>query len=271
MVKMAKTAANPSDKRTIGIIGCSHLGRSLARGLIDSGFPKEGLLVSYGGNSATLEEIKKAGLHENLSDNREICKKASIIFLAVRPQSFQTLGELSIRKETRVVSCMAGVGTAALKRQLGIDCVRIMPSGPDTIASKKGIAAVFPKNDEVAALLSGMGLKVFSLSDEEMMHTFTAGVCLTAALLVARKKGLDAKPAVEAIMQDFPPFEEIYAWALDALPNLGSEEEVEKYINRMCTKGGITEAIVQSLYRGSSLLEALEDGIKRSKEISAGR
>jgi hypothetical protein len=39
----------------------------------------------------------------------------------------------------------------------------------------------------------------------------------------------------------------------------------------MCTKGGITEAIVQSLYSGSSLLEALEDGIKRSKEISAGR
>lgn len=268
---MAKTVANPSEKRTIGIIGCGHLGRSLARGLIDSGFPKEWLLVSYGGGSSTLEEIKSAGLHKNLSDNREICKRASIIFLAVRPQSFQTLGELPIPAGTLPVSCMAGVGTAALKTKFGLDCVRIMPSGPDTIASKKGIAAVFPKNDDVAALLSGMGLKVFSLSDEEMMHSFTAGVCLTAALLVARKKGLDAKLAVEAIKQDFPPFAEIYAWALDALPNLGSDEEEEKYINRMCTKGGITEAIVQSLYCGSSLLEALEDGIKRSKELSAGR
>lgn len=268
---MTETVANPSEERTIGIIGCGHLGRSLARGLIDSGFLQERLLVSHGGSPATLEEIRKAGLHRNLSTNPEICRRADIIILAVRPQSFQTLGELSIPSGTLAVSCMAGISTAALKAKLGIDCVRIMPSGPDTIAAGKGIAAVYPKNDEVAALLSGMGLKFFCLDDEEMMHIFTAGVCLTAALLVAREKGLDAKPAVEAVKQDFPPFEEIYAWALDALPNLSSDEEEEKYINRMCTKGGITEAIVQSLHRRSSLLEALHDGIKRSKEISAGR
>ncbi len=83
---------------------------------------------------------------------------------------------------------MAGISTAALKDGLGADCVRIMPSGPDTIAAKKGIAAVYPQNDEVAAMLSGMGLKVFALPEEENMHTFTAGVCLTAALLAAKKR-----------------------------------------------------------------------------------
>jgi pyrroline-5-carboxylate reductase len=38
----------------------------------------------------------------------------------------------------------------------------------------------------------------------------------------------------------------------------------------MSTKGGITEAIVDSLNSGSTFLEALRMGIARSKEISAG-
>jgi pyrroline-5-carboxylate reductase len=268
---MAKDAETFRAHRIIGIIGCGHLGRSLAKGILGSGFPKERLIVSYGGSPTTLQEISQAGLHENLSDNREICRRANLIILAVRPQSFQTLDDLSIPKETLVVSCMAGISTAALKDGLGIDCIRIMPSGPDTIAARKGIAASYPQNDEVATMLSGMGLKVFALPDEDMMHTFTVGVCLTAALLVAKKRKLDARPAVKCLEQDFPAFGEIYAWAMDTLPDLASEEEQEKYINKMCTKGGITEAIVLSLNSGSSPLVALKNGIKRSKELSAGR
>ena len=37
----------------------------------------------------------------------------------------------------------------------------------------------------------------------------------------------------------------------------------------MSTKGGITEAIVDSLNSGDSFLSALRKGIDRSKEISA--
>ena len=271
MAKNAESAWNPPEDRIIGIIGCGHLGRSLAKGLLGSGLPRKRLLVSYGGKSATLDDIKQAGLFANLSDNKEIIRRANFIILAVRPQSFKTLKELSIPKETLVVSCMAGISTAALKEGLGADCVRIMPSGPDTIAARKGIAAVYPHNDEVAAMLSGMGLKVFALPEEEYMHTFTAGVCLTAALLAAKKSGTDAGPAVKCFARDYPPFRDIYAWALHALPDLATEEEQEKYINKMCTKGGITEVIVQSLNSGSSFLEALNKGIRRSKELSAGR
>jgi pyrroline-5-carboxylate reductase len=40
---------------TIGIIGCGHLGRTLAEELIDHGLPRERLMISYGGSASTLE------------------------------------------------------------------------------------------------------------------------------------------------------------------------------------------------------------------------
>ncbi len=224
-------------------------------------------MISYGGSPSTLERIKMAGLLENVSDNEEICRKSDIIFIAVRPESIGGLRKLSFPKSAIVVSCMAGVPKASLLKALGIDAFRIMPSGPDTIKNKSGIVAVFPPNDILIDILSRIGLEVYELSDEESMHAFTAGVCLPAALLVAERKGLDTDQAVRIIEREYPDFGEIYIWARGVLPYCGSEQE--EYIRRMSTKGGITEAIVDSLNSGDSFLSALRKGIDRSKEISA--
>ncbi len=113
-----------------------------------------------------------------------------------------------------------------------------------------------------------MGLRVFELSDEEMMHAFTVGVCLPAALLVAGRKEKSVAQAARIIEKEYPGFEEIYVWAKDVLPNFDSDEEREEYVKRMSTKGGITEAIVNSLNSGSTFLTALRCGIAKSREIS---
>lgn len=253
---------------TVGIIGCGHLGRTLAKALIDHGLQKERLMVSYGGSSSTLERIKVAGLLENVSDNVEICRKSDIIFITVRPESVKGLKKLSFPKRPIVVSCMAGVSKDSLKKELGIDAFRIMPSGPDTIIDRKGIVAVFPPNDALIDILSCIGLEVYELSEEESMHVFTVGVCLPAALLVAERKGLDTDQAVRSIGIEYPDFGEIYTWAREVLPISGSEQE--DCIRRMRTKGGITEAIIDSLNSGDSFLCALRKGIARSKGISVG-
>lgn len=253
---------------TIGIIGCGHLGRALAAELIVHGFPKEKLLVSYGGSASTLERIRKAGLLENVSDNAEICRKSTIVFIAVRPQAIEGLKELSFSKNALVVSCMAGVSSTSLKNAFGVDVYRIMPSGPDTIKKGKGIIAVYPRSDILMDILPCMGLRVFELSDEEMMHAFTVGVCLPAALLVAGRKEKSVAQAARIIEKEYPGFEEIYVWAKDVLPNFDSDEEREEYVKRMSTKGGITEAIVNSLNSGSTFLTALRCGIAKSREIS---
>jgi len=266
---VARTKLNFLADKTIGIIGCGHLGRTLAAELVAHGLPKEKLLVSYGGSASTLERIRKAGLLENISDNAEICGKSNIIFIAVRPQAIERLKGLSFSKNALVVSCMAGISSTSLKNTLGIDVIRIMPSGPDTIKDRKGIVAVYPRSDILRDILPGIGLKVFELPEEEMMHAFTVGVCLPAALLAAGRMELGTAHAVKIMEKEYPGFEEIYTWAKGVLPNFDSDEEREEYIKKMSTKGGITEAIIDSLNSGSTFITAIRMGAARSREISA--
>ncbi|AKB78427.1 Pyrroline-5-carboxylate reductase [Methanosarcina horonobensis HB-1 = JCM 15518] len=253
---------------TIGIIGAGVLGRTLAGTFVECGFPGERLMVSYGGKPSTFESIKEAKLVENIADNNEICQRSTIIFIAVKPQALKELKCLPFTGSSLVVSCMAGISSVLLEEILGIDVFRIMPSGPDTIRKGKGIAAVYPQNYTLTEILSVLGLKAYELQDEEMMHTFTVGVCLPAAIMVADKKGLDMDYAIEAIEKEYADFEEIYIWAKNVIPDFDSDKEEKKYIEHMCTKGGITEAIVNSLNSGDTFLDALKKGIARSREIS---
>jgi pyrroline-5-carboxylate reductase len=255
----------------IGIIGCGHLGRALAEALIDSGYPKEMLRVSYSGSSSTFEKIKSAGLLGNISDNEEICRRSAVIFITVRPQSVESLRSISFPSSALVVSCMAGISRASLKSMLGIDVCRMMPSGPDTIKERQGVAAIYPRDDSLQEILSLMGLRAYELLDEDLMHAFTVGMCLPAALLVAEKKGLDPSQCVDDFVQEHPVFPEIGSWARNVQPSFDSDEARDEYVRRTSTKGGITEAMIDSLNSGCAFLTALERGISRSREIACRR
>ena len=156
----------------------------------------------------------------------------------------------------------------AIRGLLGVDAVRMMPSGPDTIAEGKGIAAIYPQSQSLSQILRELCQRVFELKEEEQIHIFTVGVCLPAALL-AWVDGEDAiEEACRCLSQDYPDFPEICSWARDVLPHFEKEEDKRDYIRKMATRGGITEAVVKSLERGDDLLMALKQGIKRSREIS---
>ncbi|WP_269849679.1 NAD(P)-binding domain-containing protein [Methanosarcina horonobensis] len=67
----------PPINETISIIGAGHLGKTLAQMLIECGFPKEKLMISYGGKISTFESIKKAGLIENFTVG--VCLPAALL------------------------------------------------------------------------------------------------------------------------------------------------------------------------------------------------
>ncbi len=252
----------------IGIIGCGHLGRTLAQVLLDNHFPKKNLKVSYGGSSSTLASIRRSGLSENITDNDQLCKQSDMIFIALKPQNFKELKKLVFPKRVVVVSCMAGIAINSFQSVLGIDVFRIMPSGPDTILKKKGIVALFPYQDLLRRFLFEMGFKVYKVKCEEDLHTFTAGVCLPAALLAAKKLNGTIDNTILEIEKDYPDFKTIYQWAMNALPNFETEAEKDEYIRKMTTKGGITECIIDSIYKNKGFLRAIRNGIARSKDIS---
>jgi pyrroline-5-carboxylate reductase len=257
-----------STTHQVGIIGCGHLGETLAEVLLARGFPQENLRVSYGGNPVTLENIKKAGLFEYIAGNEEICQKSDIILITIKPQDLKILQTMTFSRRATVVSCMAGISSGTLKSILGVNAVRIMTSGPDTIRQRKGIVALFPAQPGVRDILSFIGFKIFEITREDLLHPFTAGVCLPAALLVAQKRNLAVDQAMLAMEKECPGFQDIYKWALDVLPRFTTDEAREAYIRKMTTKGGITEVIVESIHAGEDFLTALFKGISRSKEIA---
>jgi hypothetical protein len=168
-----------------------------------------------------------------------------------------------------VISCMAGVSLKAIRRILGIEAVRIMPSGPSSIQEKRGITAIYPDNEVVIRILQGLDLRVYRLLDEDLMHIFTVGVCLPAAFLVSEDCDRAMEEACKFLSRQYPDFAEILSWARDVLPAFGTEEERLDHIGKMATKGGITEAIVESLRENDDLLTELEKGIERSRDISS--
>ena len=253
---------------SIGIIGCGHLGRAIALQLVSGGFPVDRLRVSRGKSDGSLEKILDAGLGPCLAGNEGICRECSIIFICIRPQSLPELEDLAFPKDALIVSCLAGVSLSSIKGLLGVDAVRMKPSGPDSIIEGKGIAAIYPHNQVLSRILQGLSLRVFELSAEEQMHVFTAGICLPAALLASGEGEGGIERACRSLSRDYPDFPEICSWARDVLPHFEKEEDKKDYIRKMATSGGITEAIVRSLESGDDLTAALKKGMDRSREIS---
>lgn len=251
----------------IGIIGAGHLGRAIAETLIASGFPQDRIMLSHAGNPETLEALREAGLEPNLVDNKTICKRASVIFITVPPGAFASLHSLPLPCEGLIVSSIAGIPRAVLRKLFGVEVVRMMPSGPDTIRRHKGIAAIFPGNELLEDLLRWTGMQVHILPDEETMHVFTAGVCLPAAILASRAAGDDPDEEIADAIHKYPLLSPIYAWAKDVLPESLSGSGSEAYITEMSTPGGITEEVVSKVKEGNTISVAIEAGIARSRKI----
>ncbi len=253
---------------SIGVIGCGHLGSAIALQLVSGGFPIDRLRVSRGKSDGSLQKIIDAGLGPCLAGNEEICRDCSIIFICIRPQSLPELQPLTFSRNALVVSCLAGVSLPAIRRLLGADAVRMMPSGPDSILEGKGIAAIYPHNQALSQILQALGLRVFELAEEDQIHVFTAGICLPAALAASVVGEGGMEDACQSRSRDYPDFPKICSWARETVPRFEGEEDKRNYISRVATRGGVTEAMLESLRRNGDLKAAIKRGIERSREIS---
>lgn len=251
----------------IGIIGCGHLGQAIVQSLINHGFSKKNILISYKGNPSTYKKIIQLGLDARISENKKIFNEADVIFITIKPQDIMSLKEIPFSKNTLIISCIAGLSIEILKSIFKANIFRMMLSGPDTIVSGKGVASLYPYNKLVSSILNKMKLRIFEISREEDMNIFTAGVCLPAALLQEKNEVIIEK-AVNEIGIDCAVFLNLYDWAKKIVPSFNTEIEKTQYISRMITKGGITEAIIDSLKLDEEFITALRKGIARSNDIS---
>jgi pyrroline-5-carboxylate reductase len=137
-----------ADGMTLGVVGSGVMGQTLLRGIIASGLiPKERLWAGdkHAGPCETV--VKDLGI-EASADFQARVPTADLILVCVKPADapvvLTTLRNAGLRRETLIVSILAGVATERLEALLGTEnpVVRAMPNTPAVV--REGMTVICP-------------------------------------------------------------------------------------------------------------------------------
>jgi pyrroline-5-carboxylate reductase len=170
-------------RATIGFVGAGNMGRSLAGGLLKSGWEQKRVLLSDPDGEQRRTVTDLLGI-EVSSDNNAVVTQADVVVLAVKPQVLKAvataLAPAVQKKRPLIVSIAAGVRIADIERWLGgnLSIVRVMPNTPALVGS--GASALFAnrraqpaQRDLAESILRTVGVTVW-LSREELLDVVTA-------------------------------------------------------------------------------------------------
>lgn len=258
----------------VSIVGAGSMGRAIARGLLKAGFRRDRLAICTRGSEKSRQDLENDGLLELAADGNQALPLSKIALYLVRPQDYRAIGEYSLRRDCLLISFLAGVSIGSLPVEVPESLrARVMPSAPDTLEQKNGIAALYPGENPVALeLLRSLHMKVFPLADEDAFHAFTAfGPVLPIALTHWESLGRtvdDAELLAAAAVHGLTDYATILAWARSVQPGRLAPEAHRRYLAQAATPGGVTQAALTAIDEGQELSRALEQGLRRCRELA---
>ena len=261
------------DKK-IGIIGCGHLGLSLAQKFSESDLvDKEQLFLSHNGKRETFLNIKQANLSSRIFTNEKIAKESDVIILSVKPQDIPSISIKSYKKNTPVLSFIAGACEEYLSQSLCCNVVRGIISGPDTIYSNNSVIAFTKNPGELMSFVLCQMAKIFCILPERHIDLLSSLLTLPALLLIAESRGRE-KEVFQAIDEVEARYSskhisprKIFSWALELKPSFSKEADLKRYVSEMATEGGVTEAVIHEFVEGGTILSSIDKGVEKSRLI----
>ncbi|MEE9596563.1 MAG: pyrroline-5-carboxylate reductase, partial [Acidiferrobacterales bacterium] len=201
------------DQAMIGFIGAGNMGRSLAGGLLKSGWDRQRLVLA----DAVPEQRQVVGNLLGLTvyaDNNEVADRADVLVLATKPQQMRAVckgvAPAVQRRKPLIVSIAAGVRINNIEDWLGgnLPIVRVMPNTPALVNSgASGLFAnprVSDRQRELAeSILRTVGVAIW-LSSEDQLDAVTGVsgsgpayffLAMEALEQAAVEQGLDAATA----------------------------------------------------------------------------
>ena len=265
---------------TIGFIGAGNMARSLAGGLLNSGWAADHLLFSDPDANQRRGAEQALGL-KTFADNRDLAAQAEVLVLAVKPQALKEVAEALAptvqKKQPLVISIAAGVRVRDIERWLGgaLPIVRAMPNTAALIGS--GASGLYAntrtteaQRDTAESILRAVGVAVW-VQNEALIDTVTAVsgsgpayffLVMEVLEKAAIKHGLD--PATARLLT----LETAYGAAKMALE---SGEEPSQLRQRVTSPGGTTEQAVQTLEAGQIeriFDDAVVAAMRRARELA---
>lgn len=236
------------DKK-IAVIGGGHIGQALVEGFINSGKIYGNQIIISNPSLSKLTHLEKYGV-ELTSDNKTAAEKADYVFLSVKPLIVGVvLREISsLLEEKIVISLAAVVSIYNLKKYAKrTNIIRVMPNM--AISCNQGVIGYYARGHDkfqVKKLLSTLGtvIKMKKEVDLDLLTLLSGcGPAIVSQFIellenYGIKIGLSADVSQTTATLTFKGTTAI----LEQKKQLPSQ-----LIQSVCTKGGISEAILDSL------------------------
>ena len=157
----------------LGFIGTGKIASSVITGVCTSKISFQKILISRR-NKNTAQKLKKRFRKVYIAKtNQEIVDKCNWIFLAVTPKiGKKILPGLKFRSKQKVISFIATINLAQLKKIIGkrIKIVRAIPLPP--ISIKKGPVPICPPDKQVKFFFNKIGTSVEIKNESEFQKIF---------------------------------------------------------------------------------------------------
>lgn len=265
--------------KTIGFIGCGNMAKAIIGGIVHSKLVASENILASDGYPKGLEDIKKQCAIETTSDNKEVARKADILFLAVKPNIYKPVIE-EIKEITKedviIVTIAAGQTIESVERNFDkkIKVIRTMPNTPALVG--EGMTSVctnkevHPKErEEVLKLLQSFGKT--EMVEEKLMDVVTGTTGSSPAYVYMMIEAMADGAVVKGMPRD-------KAYKLAAQAVLGSAKmvlETGKHPGELkdmvCSPGGTTIAAVEALEENgfrNALIKAVKAATDKSSELA---
>ena len=252
----------------LGFIGTGKIASSVIIGICTSKIAYQKILISRR-NKNIAQKLKKRFRKVYIAKtNQEIIDKCNWIFLAITPKvGKKILPKLKFRTSQKVISFIATISLAQLKKMLGkkIKIVRAIPLPP--ISLKKGPVPISPPDKQVKVFFDKIGTTV-EIKNEKLSKNFWATSAMMAPFYEILKvlsdwlvnRGIKRNKAQRYITSLF------VALSVDSVNN--SVKHLKHLVADSQTPGGLNEQAVRELRRAKfykNLEKSLNNVLKRLK------
>ena len=254
----------------LGFIGTGKITSSVITGICTSKISFQKILVSPR-NRNIAQKLKKRFRKVNIAKtNQEIVDKCNWVFLSVTPKvGKKILPKLKFRSNQKVISFIATINLAQLKKTLGkkVKIIRAIPLPP--ISLKKGPVPICPPDKQVKNFFDKIGTTIEIQSERSsknfwatsgMMAPFYELLKVLSDWLV--KRGIKRNEAQKYITSLFVALSE------DSVIN--SKKHLKYLVAESQTSGGLNQQAVRELKKYGfykSLEKSLNGILKRLNKV----
>jgi len=254
----------------LGFIGTGKIASSVITGICNSKISFKKILVSPRNRSIAQKLKRKFRKVSIAKNNQEIVNSCNWVFLAVTPKvGKKIIPNLKFRSNQKVISFIATINLAQLKRAIGkkAKIVRAIPLPP--ISIRKGPVPIFPPNKKVRNFFNKLGTTV-EIGNEKLSKNFwaTSGMYASFYELLRTmsnwlvKRGIKRDKAQKYITSLFVALSE------DSVMN--SKKHLKYLVKDSQTPKGLNEQAVKQLRKAGfyrSLEKSLNSILKRLNKV----